>query len=126
MNTAISRHMSWHIKQDGTYCFSYQCGDKRWNRSCHMGQRRELLLSVGNDAANPNLSLDWDDAAYITSRIREIVPNKLGWTTVEAQPATEQTYHKTSRWTWFGLAMSVAFWAAVFYSICIYLGNWKL
>jgi hypothetical protein len=34
--------------------------------------RGEVLRTIGRFASNPELSLTWDDAAYIASRLREV------------------------------------------------------
>lgn len=34
--------------------------------------RGEVLRAIGRFASNPELSLTWDDAAYIARRLREV------------------------------------------------------
>ncbi len=127
MDKVIERHMNWSVNQDGFYCLSFRCGVKRWNRGCYESERQELMRSVGRDVLNPHLSLDWDDAAYITASIREIISNDFVYSTAVVEPAVEfePMDYGDECGLWIGplLVWAVVFWGVVFCVVnCFFSG----
>lgn len=84
------RFCSWSVEA-GVYKFKYKKNGETYNWICTPGYRRECLRAITLDAGNPELSLDYRDAATITARVREVVPVD-GFTPAEVEPAGEEWF----------------------------------
>jgi len=80
MSTATERIACWSVSNDG-YRFGYQIRGKSYTFLVTDETLREILCEIEAMAIDPKSELDWDDAEYLTSMIREVV--------LLSQPAAE-------------------------------------
>ncbi len=120
------RFCSWSVEA-GVYKFKYKKNGETYNWICTPGYRRECLRAITADAGNPELSLDYHDAATITARVRQVVPADC-FTPAEVEPAVDEWFACDDRLgdcagaIGFLLVVSAGFWAGVIYLVIRALG----
>jgi len=71
--TTIDRVASWSVDEDGIATFRYQIDGRKFTFCVTRSTMQEVLRDIGRLAANPVLPLDWNDAAYLTALIRDVM-----------------------------------------------------
>lgn len=71
--SAMDRIGSWSVLDEGIVKFSYSCDGTMFVFYVCPDGKQDALREIGNLAANPDSPISWDDAAYLTSLIREVM-----------------------------------------------------
>lgn len=69
----IDRVASWSVNEDGIATFKYEIDGKKFTFCVTRDTMQSVLRDIGKLAAHPALPLDWNDAAYLTALIREVM-----------------------------------------------------
>lgn len=72
-STAMDRIGSWSVTEQGLVRFEYPCDGTKFVFYVTRESMRDVMRDIGNLAARPESPISWDDAAYLTSLIREVM-----------------------------------------------------
>ena len=81
------RIVSWSVGESGVVQFRYSIDGKQFLFNVTPETQQDVLREIGRLAANERLPLDWNDAAYLTSMVREVM-EMLHPTPVESDDAS--------------------------------------
>lgn len=70
---AMERIASWSVNQDGIIQFRYEIDGKQFLFNVTRETMQDVLRAIGRLAANTKSPMTWNDAAYLTQMIREVV-----------------------------------------------------
>ncbi len=69
----MDRIGSWSVTEQGLVRFEYPCDGTKFVFYVTRESMRDVMRDIGNLAANPDSPMSLDDAAYLTSLIREVM-----------------------------------------------------
>ena len=69
----MQRIMNWSVNEDGIVQFRYEIDDRQFLFCVTPETKADVLRDIGRLAANPKSPVSWNDAAYLTSMIREVM-----------------------------------------------------
>ena len=69
----MQRIMNWSVNEDGIVQFRYEIDDRQFLFCVMPETKADVLRDIGRLAANPKSPVSWNDAAYLTSMIREVM-----------------------------------------------------
>lgn len=74
MTTKLSERVaSWSVGESGIVQFRYSIDGKQFLFNLTPETQQDVLREIGRLAANERSSISWNDAAYLTSMIREVM-----------------------------------------------------
>lgn len=71
------RCLGWSADASGVYRFSYSRDGHHFLWRFRAEARALALSTISRDASNPELVLDYVDAAILTGKVREVVPGAM-------------------------------------------------